>query len=278
MLFLQSCNNEALDLDNDLEDIELREGNLSERKGCFELVYPLEIILPDESIITVEDVKDFHTQIKAWYVLNPDVKDRPSLNYPIQVTFNGNKSKIVENEEQMMRLKRHCSDKAPKDRDFCFKLIYPLTYLMPDGTFISGANELEIRTQIKEWYASNQATDVKPTLSYPVSVKVKGGDVIIINSEDEMIALKKKCSKRDKVDCFKMDYPIRFTMPDGSVLSVNDEDDMNSSIKNWYQTNPDTDKKPDLIYPVDVILENGKVWTIKNEEEMIKLKKRCDSK
>jgi hypothetical protein len=278
MLFLQSCDKETFDLDKLGQEIELREGNLMDRKECFELVYPIEIVLPDESIISVDSEEEFRTQLKEWYKLNPDSKERPSLNYPIQVTFEGDKSKVISSEEQMMRLKKYCNDRKSIKRKVCFKLVYPLTYMMPDGSSISGENELEIRSQIKEWYASNPDTDVKPSLSYPVNAKVIGGDIITIDNEEAMIALKKRCNKRDIVDCFKMDYPITFSMPDGSELSVDNEKDMNSSIKNWYLNNPDEDDKPSLHYPVDIILENGKMLTINNEEEMIKLKKRCGDK
>lgn len=278
MLFILSCDKDTFEQDKRGQEIELREGDLMDRKDCFELVYPIKIILPDESIISVENEEEFHAQLKEWYKLNPNSKERASLSYPVQVTFEGDKSKVIASEEQMMRLKKYCNDKTKIRRKVCFKLIYPVTHVMPDGSEISGKNEFEIRSQMKEWYASNPDTDIKPSLSYPVKVKVVGGDIIKVNSEEEMIALKKKCNERDKIDCFKMDFPISFTMPDGSELFVDNEEDMNTSIKKWYKENPDEDEKPSLNNPVDVILESGKVLTINNEEEMIKLKKRCDFK
>ena len=279
MLFFQSCNKDnTSDLEKVGEEIELREGNLMDSKECFELVYPIEIVMPDESIISVEDEDQFYTKVKAWYRLNPDSKERPGLNYPIQVTFNGDKSKRITNEEQMMRLKKFCSDKSSYKREVCFKLLFPVTYTLPDGTSISGENEIDIRSQLKEWHTANPDSDVKPLLSYPIKIKVIGGDIIIIKNEEEMIAIKKRCSQQEKIDCFEMDFPISFNMPNGTILSVDNEEAMNTSIKNWYQSNPDETDKPSLIYPINVILENGKVWTINNEEEMIKLKKRCDYK
>ena len=278
MLFLQSCNKDTFDLDKLGQEVELREGNLMDRKDCFELVFPIGIILPDESIITVENEEEFYRQLKAWYKINPESKERPSLNYPIQVTFEGDRSKVISSEEQMMRLKKHCNDKTSTHRKVCFKLIYPVTYIMPDGTSISGENEVDVRAQIKKWYVANPDTDVKPSLSYPVDIKVIGGDIITVESEEQMIGLKKRCSERDKTECFKLDFPIDFTMPDGSSISVASEKEMNAALKKWYHNNPDADKKPSLNYPVDVILANGKMLTINNEEEMIKLKKRCGDK
>lgn len=79
-----------------------------------------------------------------------------------------------------------------------------------------------------------------------------------------------------KEECFEIVYPITYTMPDGSDISGNGEEEIWTEIKDWYENNPETEEKPTLNYPVDVIYEDGDIESIANEEAMIILKKDCD--
>ncbi|MDF1694924.1 MAG: hypothetical protein P1U56_03795 [Saprospiraceae bacterium] len=212
-ILFSSCNNESIDSNVfDDNEIMLREGNLRDTKDCFRLKFPIEITLPDQSSLTANNEEDLRDQLKSWYALNPDIKERPSLNYPVIVIFEGDKSKRIKSSEQMMRLRKYCKEKAGKERKVCFRMVFPLNYLMPDGTTITIDNEEGSKSQIKEWYANNPDAEEKPELVYPVDVKVKGGQVITINDEDQMIQLKKRCSQSDKdseeLDCPKLEANI----------------------------------------------------------------------
>lgn len=274
-LFLQSCSKEALEKDRITEDIELREGNLKDKNECFELVYPIGVVMPNGNVISVETEDELYRKMKVWYEANPDYKERPGLNYPVQVTFRGNKSKIIDSEDQMMRLKKYCGDEIHKERKFCFKLIYPITYTMPDGTTVSGETEVDIDKQLGEWYKLNPDAEQKPTLSYPIDIQTKDGNIVIVQSEEEMIAIKKRCNEQFDKDCFNLKFPVSFTMPDGSTVTVESKEDMNISFRNWYVAHPDEREKPNLNYPVDVIFDDDKVFTVNTEEDMVKLKRRC---
>lgn len=277
ILFLQSCGNESLEFDLNEDQIELRDGDVMANKDCFELNYPVKVKFPDGTIISVVDEEDLQSQIKSWYEENEEVKERPSLIYPVIVTFNENKSKVIKDGEQMKRLKKYCQDKTWKERKSCFRLIYPLTYVMPDGSEVSGDTPKDIRTMIKDWYASNPDTDTKPELTYPVSVKLLSGEVITISNEEEMIALKKKCKEKEAEagECFRLKYPLSYVMPDESVITGENEIEIKTSIKEWYESNPDVKDRPVLDYPVDIIWKDGKSYTINNEDEMLELKKKC---
>ena len=82
------------------------------------------------------------------------------------------------------------------DKKFqCFELLYTQTYTMPDGSTFTVENKNNW-TDLKEWYAEYPGNnDVKPTLNYPVNIKYKDGNIVTINSEEEMIAAKKDCDK-----------------------------------------------------------------------------------
>ena len=68
---------------------------------------------------------------------------------------------------------------------------------------------------------------------------------------------------------------LNINLPDGTSFTINEEEDWNA-VKEWYESNPDTEEELSLEYPVEVKLEDGEVLTINNEEEMEALKEDCD--
>ena len=68
-------------------------------------------------------------------------------------------------------------------------------------------------------------------------------------------------------------------MPDGSTISVtSDDEDGWSDLKGWYEENEDSEDKPELQYPVDIIVETEEgtsTVTINNQEEMAAAKREC---
>ncbi len=63
-------------------------------------------------------------------------------------------------------------------------------------------------------------------------------------------------------------------MPDGSEITVTDRDDW-LDIKAWYSDHPDSDERPELQFPVDIIYRDGTTVTINNDDEMQAAKADC---
>jgi len=83
--------------------------------------------------------------------------------------------------------------------------------------------------------------------------------------------------KSKKVHPFEFVFPISFTMPDGISVTVNNKEDIKSSLKSWYDANPDSKEKPELVFPVDVIIKSKdgeETLTISSKEEMQELRKK----
>lgn len=164
-----------------------------------------------------------------------------------------------------------------KGEKVCFDLVYPVTYLMPDGSEITGDNEEEIDEAIKAWYEANPS-DEKPELQYPVDVDWGDHGTFTVNDDEEMWEHKKKCNdeKWDKEPCFSLIYPVTYVMPDGSEITGNDEEELWTAIKTWYEANPN-DEKPELQYPVQIAYPDSDVpVTINSDEEMIEVKEECE--
>ena len=83
----------------------------------------------------------------------------------------------------------------------------------------------------------------------------------------------------DRKECFQLVFPITFTMPDGSIISVTSDDEEGwSDLKDWYEENSDSEERPTLHYPVEIVYETDdgdSLVTIDNEEEMIAAKQDC---
>lgn len=79
------------------------------------------------------------------------------------------------------------------ERPTCFHLMFPVTFIMPDGSEITINNNIE-RRELKEWYHQNQNCEDKPNLQFPVDIQYFADSTIVtINNEDEMIAAKEGC-------------------------------------------------------------------------------------
>ncbi len=283
-VLFSACKKNSLDKNKDDYDKEDWDKDEYDKDICFELVYPLTYEMPDNSEILVESEEDLWTDIKAWYEAHPDVAEKPSLQYPVEIMYGDeddeeSETLVINNEDEMIEAKKDCYE----DKE-CFHLVYPITYEMPDGSTVSGDEE-NVWAAIKAWYLDHPDSEEKPSLQYPVEI-IYGDDdeeseTLVINSEDEMIEAKKDCY--DKKDaCFKLLFPYSFIMPDASVITADNEDNLWAAVKAWYETYPDVAEKPTLQYPVDVIINEdwdddveGETMTINNEEEMMALKTDC---
>lgn len=186
-----SCNDSLSFEDDKALKSELKEGDLMSKKECFEFEFPIGLVFPDDNIESVESEEQFYSVLKEWYESNPKEKEKPSLQYPVQLNFKKEISKTISNEKEMLEVKKYCDIKG--DKKECFTLIYPLSYEMPDESVISGDDKDELNSAMKAWYEANPDSKEKPRLVYPVDVKFEDGSIKTIGDEDEMIVLKKDC-------------------------------------------------------------------------------------
>ena len=87
-----------------------------------------------------------------------------------------------------------------KDKVECIKVIYPITYTMPDGATISGEEE-SIETEMKAWYEANPNSEEKPTLSYPIEyIVLETEETETANNEDELVFAKNNCYEEEEME------------------------------------------------------------------------------
>ena len=176
-------------------------------------------------------------------------------------------------------------DKSDWGRDYdkgdwkCFDLSLPVSYTMPDGSTITVSNE-EDWDAIKSWYEENPESEEKPVLQFPVNVEFDD-ETVTVNSEEELRELKQECwtNESEERQCFELVFPVTFIMPDASTITVDTDDDAGwQPVKDWYEANPDSDERPTLQFPVDIIYETedgDSTLSINNDEEMRIAKENC---
>jgi hypothetical protein len=170
-----------------------KDGKGDDKKDCFKLLFPISITMPDGSILTGEE-KELLESIKLWYNDNADVKEKPSFNYPVEISWpEKDIIKTINNSEEMAIAKKYCdSDKYDKEKE-CFKLVYPITWTMPDGSNITLTSGKDY-DQLKQWYESHPDVKAKPVLIFPVEIIWPDKDIVkTINNNEELEAAKKDC-------------------------------------------------------------------------------------
>ena len=194
------------DKDRDKGD---KDWDREDKEKCFELVMPFTLIMPDSSLIIIE-TEDDREKVEEWYKNNPDSKDRPSLEYPVDVvieTDEGERIITVNNDDEMKEIIGRC-EKDREDKEKCFELVMPYTLIMPDSSLITIETE-EDREKVEEWYKNNPDSKDRPSIQFPVDIIVEtdeGERTITINNEEEMKEAKGRCERgrRDKDKCRKL--------------------------------------------------------------------------
>jgi len=261
---------------------------------CFTLEFPVSFNMPDGSLVTVEsDDEESWAEIKAWYETNRDSEEKPTMQFPVEILFD-EESLVIENQEEMRSAYQECYPKRDgewsRDGDeTCFYLVFPVIYVMPDGSTISVASDDEDGwSDLKGWYEENEDSEDKPELQYPVDIIVEteeGTSTVTINNQEEMASAKREChaeweedwDEDDERECFQYVLPVTFLMPDGSTITVEDEEGW-YSLGVWYEDNRGYEEEPSIQYPIDISqeTEEGSITvTLTSGEEMEEVYSEC---
>jgi len=270
MFVLASCSKEKFDVQNE-EDVVLRianeTGTTYDAEGtrkhfdCFTITFPVDVILPDGSTVTTNDLQELRTTIKDYYAANPNSTDKPTFAFPIELTFkDGTVSSITSVNELKMAFK---SCRKKHDRKKCFSLEFPVTLILSDGT----------TTTVNDWKEFKDAVgmDRDFDFQFPINVTLADGTSESVVDEAALDILKEECKERyghDKQRCFELNFPLTLILPDGTNETVNSW----SEVKNLISHRDEFE----LQFPVDVTMDDGTVVTLNNETELEDLKNSCE--
>ena len=228
--------------------LESRDGD-DTKDRCVALIFPVELELGDGGTIDIADQAEWNTFWTEWKESMGDSDVKPHLIYPTEVAFK-DRVILVESADHMKALKAKCKgDEGTSDKRPCFKLVYPVTLELPDGSNVDVHSAEEWHDVAIQWSLDHPDSASKPTLSYPVDV-TKGDRLLTIADESEMIALKKRCASdsdvSDRIKCYILLYPVTLILPDGTLQEVASPKEWHELARIWASENPDSDQRPAL--------------------------------
>ena len=152
----------------------------------------------------------------------------------------------------------------------CFKFVFPLTFSLGETSYTANDYQ-EFRDAMKANYEETGEKQ-KPVFVFPIQIQFGEGDeveTVTINSDDELKEAFQACrGEEDDKKCFTFGFPVSFTMPDGTVLTAEDEKDLEEKMGAFYESYTGEKKRPEVVFPVDLMFEDGSSLTVNSPEEM----------
>lgn len=152
----------------------------------------------------------------------------------------------------------------------CFKFVFPLTFSLGETSFTANDYQ-EFRDAMKANYEETGEKQ-KPVFVFPIQIQFGRGDeveTVTVNSDDELKEAFQACrGEEDDKKCFTFGFPVSFTMPDGTVLTAEDEKDLEEKMQAFYESYTGEKKRPEVVFPVDLMFEDGSSLTVNSPEEM----------
>ena len=152
----------------------------------------------------------------------------------------------------------------------CFKFVFPLTFSLGETSYTANDYQ-EFRDAMKANYEETGEKQ-KPVFVFPIQIQFGRGDeveTVTVNSDDELKEAFQACrGEEDDKKCFTFGFPVSFTMPDGTVLTAEDEKDLEEKMGAFYESYTGEKKRPEVVFPVDLMFEDGSSLTVNSPEEM----------
>lgn len=165
----------------------------------------------------------------------------------------------------------------------CLELVYPLSYVLPDGSEISVADKTEKKEAIQAWKEENPDVNGRVELVFPVEAVTAEEETISIETKEELRSLLKECkgergesgSPGRKGKCFELVYPVSYLAEDGTIITGEDRSELRAALKAYKKANPDAETRPELVFPIQVINSDEETIDVLDEEALIALKESC---
>ncbi len=176
------------------------------RRGCYELVFPVSIVLPDSSIAEVNSYEEMKAALRTYFVANgtghPHRRPHLSFVFPISVVSQDGEVITVDADTNLRALRAVCAgtfgNHGPVGHGnhglSCFDIVFPLTVLFPDGTTATAADRQALHLMTRRWHHENPGVPGRPQITFPLTVRMtQDGTLATVNSRDELRALKESC-------------------------------------------------------------------------------------
>ncbi len=169
--------------------VETRSGSGS----CFEIVFPLDIEYPDGSVESYDSMEELRDAVKAWKESNGASFDgRPHLVFPIELINSDGELITINDRLELRMVVKEC--KLQGHFKPCFKIVYPITVIFPEGNSEEYLSRKDLKTDLREWKINNPDSEVRPYIDYPILIEYEDGTQVEIYSKEELKQAKEDCN------------------------------------------------------------------------------------
>lgn len=255
---------------------------------CFIPIFPIDIVFPNGSTITIANEQQLEEEIDAYYEANPDTEEDPRPVYPITVQLGDGSDQVIENDEDFEALIIRCDHFDEEDFIICFEIEYPISIIYPDGTSQDVDSDDDLRNAIATWESANIDTEEEPTLAYPIKIFLEDGSPVTITNEEELEEAFDTCyedceeddeghdgDEFDEEDCFDVTFPITLLIGDDRRV-FNSQEELDNAQDEWEQANPNSEVEVTVEYPITITYSDGSQETMNSDEELEAAYEACD--
>ncbi len=186
----------------------------------------------------------------------------------------------------------------------CYEFVFPITIDFPDGTSVTVEDYQGLREELRAWHEENGHQidwpepndsltmedipwDQLPSLAFPLEVIDEDGEIITVESREELRELRAECRRdilrhirrhhrRHHRDiCFKLIYPVSIEFPGGSVFTASNAQALKAVLREWKHHNPNPQNRPHLVFPVNIEFADGSTAAVATKEALERIKEEC---
>lgn len=183
------------------------------RLGCYELVFPVSIVLPDSSTVEVNSYEEIIDALRAYFLANGTGPgnghhhgggNRPHLSFvfPLSVVSTDGEVITVASDTELRALRAECAGSFGHHGPgghcnnglSCFEIVFPITIAFPDSTTATATDRQSLHLLIRTWRQENPGVTGRPQIVFPITVQMtEDSTQVTVNSREELRALKEGC-------------------------------------------------------------------------------------
>jgi len=178
----------------------------------------------------------------------------------------------------------------------CYELVFPISIQFSDSTTTVVGSYVELKQAIRDWFVANDIRPGhgghhgginKPRLVLPIQVITDEGEIITIETQEELRELRALCNPgqggpgnggpghHGGEPCFTISFPLTVSFPDSSQVVVNSTEELRDATRTWNQNNPGQHVRPRFVFPITVTLSDGTQVVVNSRAELRALKEDC---
>ncbi|RMG30227.1 MAG: hypothetical protein D6730_02810 [Bacteroidetes bacterium] len=286
--FNQDVIGDALDVGDDYEYESVDTDNRHRPpriNDCFELVYPVTVNFPDGSTATADSAQQLRRILHEWRQTHDSAQGRPQIAMPYDVMLSDGSTATITDRSDLRDIVRDCRQNGPRPpmgvRD-CYRILFPVTVVLPRGDSVVVDSAQALRRLLHRWiHQHDSAVDGRPRLAFPYEVELPDGTVVTVENEEDQLALRRDCRGHRHPaifgvpNCFRLVFPVTVKLPNGDRHEVDGPQALHRLLHAWYEHHGPRDGHPILVFPYEVELRGGRIVTIENRRQQLRLLHFC---